>query len=180
MQFTNQNHLFPQALCNLLFCKISFTLQFWSVQFHTRATKLRWCIKKQGVEGQESTHLTASFLTQIQGWMHKSHLHSNSTGNSTLGCGCQGRVTREWNCTQLTKLFQKQLAAGRNSWTTIGCFGLACFVQDGYYIIYQLPIRFDGLFTEDKLNWNLLTTTRSFPKILMHCKRFNLGTPFQI
>lgn len=38
VQFTNQNQLFPQVLCNLLFCKISFTLHFWSVQFHMRAT----------------------------------------------------------------------------------------------------------------------------------------------
>lgn len=61
-------------------------------------------------------------------------------------------MTRELNCAQFTKLFQKQLAAGRNSWTTIGCFGLACFVQDGCYIFEQLSMRFDGLFTEEKLN----------------------------
>lgn len=48
VQFTNQTQLFPQVLCNLLFCKISFTLHFWSVQFHMRATQLRWVLKSQG------------------------------------------------------------------------------------------------------------------------------------
>lgn len=115
VQFTNQNQLFPQVLCNLLFCKISFTLHFWSVQFHMRATQLRWGIKKPGVKGQESAHLTASFVTQIQCWMHKSCLGSKSTGNSGLWCSRQGRVTRETNCAQFLKLTQKQLTAGRTA-----------------------------------------------------------------
>lgn len=157
VQITNQNQLFPKVLCNLLFCKISFTLHFWSAQFHMRATQLRWSIKKPGVEGQESAHLTASFVTQIQCWMHKSHLGSMSTGNSRLWCSSQGRVTREMSCAQFLKLTEKQLSAGRNSWTVIGCFGLAGFVQDGCYIFEQLSTRFDGIFTDDKLN--LLTTT---------------------
>lgn len=151
VQFTNQNQLFPQVLCNLLFCKISFRLHFWSVQFHMRATQVRWGIKKPGVEDQESAHLTASFVTQIQCWMHKSHLGSKSTGNSRLWCSSQGRVTRETNCAQFLKLTQKQFTAGRNSWTATACFTSAGF------IFQQLSIRFDGVFTEDKLN--LLTTT---------------------
>lgn len=80
-------------------------------------------------------------------------------------------MTRDTNCAQLLKL--------RNSWTAIGCFGLAGFVQDGCCILEQLSIRFDGIFTEDKLN--LFTATLSFPKILMNCARVSLGiTQFQI
>lgn len=66
-------------------------------------------------------------------------------------------MTRETNCAQFLKLTEKQLSAGRNSWTVIGYFGLAGFVQDDCYVFEQLSTRFDGIFTDDKLN--LLTTT---------------------
>lgn len=115
VQFTNQNQLFPQVLCNLLFCKISFTLHFWSVQFHMRATQLRWVLKSQG----SKTKNLLTWLWPKSLWPKHSSGCTDLTwapgGNSRLWCSSQGRVTRETSSAQFLKLTQKQFTAGRNS-----------------------------------------------------------------
>lgn len=61
----------------------------------------------------------------------------------------------ELSCAQFTKLPPEQLAAGRKIWIAVGCSeawdGFPS-VRDGCYPYEQLSIRFDRLFTEDKLN----------------------------
>lgn len=62
-------------------------------------------------------------------------------------------MTSELSCAQFTKLSPKQLVASGNIWIAISCSGVGfSSVQDGCYSYEQVSIRFDRLFTGDKLN----------------------------
>lgn len=152
-------------MCNLL-TKTSCFLKFSAIYCFAKSVShytsdqcsSTWELHNWGEVLKSRGLKTKNLLTWLQAlWPKYSAGCTNPTGNSRLWCSSQGRVTRETNCAQFLKLTQKQFTAGRNSWTATGCFGLAGFVQDGCYIFQQLSIRFDGVFTEDKLS--LLTTT---------------------